>query len=157
MTLERYEFRPLEPEKRIICVHLDLVGLLPGRAVVFIRHAPTLNKRLPRGLLSDILEPAFFSVIKVAADNVFFGNGNPAQNLIVPIKAIMENGLGGHFYDVAEWWQWQVGHYEDVDYKARRQKGQLEHDKALLVEILSSNFRIVTEAEAEKLGLKPLK
>ena len=116
----------------------------------------TLNKRQPRGLLSDIAEPAFFSVVEVTAENVVFSNGNPAQNLIVPIKAITENGLGGHFYDVAEWWQWKVGHYEYVDYQSRRQKGRLDCEKALLVSILSSNVRVVTEAEAEELGLKPL-
>lgn len=153
MTLGWYKFRPGEPEVRIICEHLGLVGLLPGRAVVFEKHQPTWNRGYSRGLLSELLAPVFFSVLKVTADSVVFGNGNPAQDLAVPIKAVMGNGLGGHFYDAAEWWQWQAGLYEEKNYQSRREKSRAEQDKELLAKILSSNKRIVTDEEAKKLGI----
>jgi hypothetical protein len=157
MTLVFYKRGTDFLEEKIVCLQLGLVGLLPGRAVVFYgKHVLDEGKksRFARTTTLDLSRPAFLTVASVDSANITFWKGSTEDIVSVPVQAVLEDSLNGAFYDTKEWFEWLEQKRLDEE---RFLKGKLafsRYENNLMERILTNQTRVITEKQAEELSIK---
>ncbi len=157
MTLVFYKRGTDFLEKKIVCLQLGLVGLLPGLAVVFYgKHVldEVKKSRFARTTTLDLSRPTFLTVASVDPVNITFWKGSTKDLVVVPVQAVVEDSLNGAFYDAAEWFDWVEQRRLDEVRSSRNQLARAQYDNGLLARILADQARVITKEEAKKLGIK---
>lgn len=144
-------------EEKVECLQLGLVGLQPGRAVVFgAKHILDERKKsmYARNVALDLPRPTFLTVASVDPLSITFWKGSTKDTLTVPVQAVLEDCFNGAFYDVQEWYEWQEQRTWNDKSILEEQLTRLQRDKDLLMTVLTSQTTVITKEQAQALGIK---
>ena len=99
------------------------------------------------GVFSGYAVPAVFTVDRAIADQPYVLKDEKGKEIVVP------RDFGSYLYPIVQWFEWHRGERAVKDAASSKKIETLEGKVDLLKEILSPHLRVITEEEAEKLGI----
>jgi hypothetical protein len=91
--------------------------------------------------------PAMFTIDRAITGQSYVLKDDNGREIIVP------RDLGSYLYPIAQWFKWHRGERAVKDAASSKKIETLEGKVDLMKEILSPHVRVITEKEAEKLGV----